>query len=252
MIHLHVSAGSQMGCVRDHNEDMILIDTETYRDAYTTRTFNLGEEQPCIVAVCDGLGGHAAGEIASQDAAQELGNHVATLSHILSPGELHADLESWSQEEHLYLLQQGLEHPEQRGMGTTLVAVLVYRNRFYLINCGDSRCYLSSADMLRQLSTDHSLFNISNDLKDRHTLTNCLGASADSYIDFTDITPCITSGSRLLLCSDGLSDMCPDSLLQQLLSQRADAPTLIASAYEAGGLDNVSAIIVDVIIDENS
>lgn len=246
LYHVSVSAESQPGLVREHNEDMLLIDTDTYRDAGTCRNFDLDVADTLIIAVADGLGGHNAGEVASADALRELGAHVAALPSVLSSDELHQDLTTWVRTEHEYLIQQGIENPENIGMATTLVATLFYRGRVYLINCGDSRLYLYNAGGLHQLSTDHSLFRITQDPQDRHVITNCIGAGDETYIDFEDITERLTQGCRLLLCSDGLTDMLSDEDIAAALCDSAEAKDLVQSAYEAGARDNVSVIVATI------
>lgn len=250
MIHLSISLCSQPGCVRDHNEDMLLVDTDTYRDTEATREIDITPTSAVAIAVADGLGGHNAGEVASEDATTELGNHVAAMPRVLSPRELREDIDKWIQDEHRYLVEQGLSDISKLNMGTTLVAVICYREAFYAINCGDSRLYLFHDGTLTQLSHDHALFNLTHRDSDRHVITNCLGAGDESYADFDDITPQISNGDRLLLCSDGLTDMLNDYKLEKLLSNNASAPDLIKAAYAAGGADNVSAIVVTITLND--
>ncbi len=243
MTHITITAGSLPGLVRDHNEDMFLIDTDTYRNIYAKREFDIDIGDTLVMAVADGLGGHNAGEVASADAAHEFGAHIAALPSVFSPDELRADLEQWVRDEHAYLMGQGIENPEQQGMATTLVAALVYRGRTYLINCGDSRLYLYDADGLHQLSTDHSLYNVTHDPMDSHVVTNCIGAGAEPYIDFEDITDRLTEGCCLMLCSDGLSDMLTDDEMTRLLSDSDEAIHLINATYETAARDNVTAVV---------
>lgn len=292
MTRIDISAASQPGLVRDHNEDMLLIDTDTYRDTYTQRSFDIDETTHLILAVADGLGGHNAGEVASEDAARELGAHVATLPATLSPDELRTDLEEWFLAEHDYLLREGKADPSKRGMATTIAAVLFYRSHTYLINCGDSRVYLFDTNGLRQLSSDHSLYAVTHSLADAHIITNCLGAGDPPYIDFTDITdllspspadpspavsvsavapsdpsPAVSVPSgfpardsfppspTLLLCSDGLSDMLTDSEIEVILSENpvtSAAQLLVEATYKAGARDNVSLILATLFIPHNS
>ena len=246
MSHISISAGSQTGLVRDHNEDILLIDTETYCDTYASREFDIDIANILVIAVADGLGGHNAGEVASEDAARELGAHIAALPAVLSSDELEANLEQWVKDEHAYLVQQGLDNPQQSGMATTLVAALFYRGRTYLINCGDSRLYLYDTNGLQQLSSDHSLYNITHNTHDSHIITNCIGAGDDTFIDFEDITERLTPGCRLLLCSDGLTDMLTNDKIAEILAKRPNANALIEAAYEAGAHDNVSVIIAQL------
>ncbi|MBO4906127.1 MAG: serine/threonine-protein phosphatase [Bacteroidaceae bacterium] len=246
MIHLSISLSSQPGCVRDHNEDMLLVCTETYRDTETIREIDIDDTDAVVFAVADGLGGHNAGEVASADATNELGSHVAALPRVLTPQELRENMEQWLQDEHAYFIEQGIANPEQQGMGTTLVGVLCYRNAFYAFNCGDSRLYHFHDGTLTQLSRDHSLYALTHRDSDQHRITNCIGAGPEAYMDFANINSLIHDGDILLLCSDGLTDMLDDAMLEFMLSNDATASDLVQAAYDAGGKDNVSVIIAKI------
>ena len=246
MRKLSISLSSQTGLVRDHNEDMVLVCTETYRDTEAERQLSIDVTDSVVIAVADGMGGHNAGEVASEDVATELGSHIAALPRVLDEDELRDNLDEWISDEHAYLVCQGAENAQQAGMGTTLVGVICYHEHFYAINCGDSRLYLFHDGKLTQLSNDHSLYNLTHRESDRHIVTNCIGAGNEAYLDFFDITEEIAQGDKLILCSDGLTDMVSDTELQALLTQNATAPDLVKAAYDAGGEDNVSVIVITI------
>lgn len=246
MTDLNVSISSQTGLVREHNEDMVLVCTETYRNAEAERKLSIDVTDCVAIAVADGMGGHNAGEVASEDVAHELGSHVAALSRVLDERELREDLDEWITVEHDYLVSQGAQNAQQAGMGTTLVGIVCYHEHFYCINCGDSRLYHYHDGHLRQVTNDHSLYSLTHRENDRHIITNCIGAGNEAYLDFSDITNDIAQGDRLLLCSDGLTDMVSDEELEALLSENANAADLVKAAYDAGGDDNVSVVVITI------
>jgi protein phosphatase len=115
------------------------------------------------------------------------------------------------------------------------------------MNCGDSRIYRFRDGQLTQLSTDHSLSNIMGRDCRSGVITNCIGGGCKtSYIDMVQITSSIASSDVYLLCSDGLSDMLSNDEIERLLAEGADATSLCNAAEEAGGLDNVSVVVVHV------
>jgi protein phosphatase len=133
-------------------------------------------------------------------------------------------------------------------MGTTLVAIAYYEGEFYWMNCGDSRYYsMNSKGELHQISTDHSLNNLLGKREHSNVITNCIGGGCKtSYIDLVRCTPDIVAGGTLLLCSDGLTDMVSDDTIQQMLADGCEASALCRVAEDAGGFDNVSAVIIRV------
>ena len=132
-------------------------------------------------------------------------------------------------------------------MGTTLVAIALYEGRFYWMNCGDSRLYRLHEGKLQQLSTDHSLSNLTGEKSHSHIITNCIGGGCkSSYIDIVECSDQVASGDTFLLCSDGLSDMLDDATIERLLNDGSDANGLCRAAEAAGGFDNVSVALIHV------
>ena len=207
MLHLNISASSQTGLVREHNEDAVLVSHEIVRDMNLNTSAFLAPDGKYIVAVCDGMGGCNAGEVASKDAAEQLGRRVESLPAGLTMEGLRHLMDEWIQDEHAYLLYSGTEDPETEGMGTTLVGMLYYEGHVCWLNCGDSRLYRLRRGILRQVSTDHSLIRMTHNSSDAHVIVNCLGAGADDvFLDFVDVTKEVKAGDIFLLCSDGLTD----------------------------------------------
>jgi protein phosphatase len=142
---------------------------------------------------------------------------------------------------------RGLMDTSKLDMGTTLVGVLYYGERYYWMNCGDSRLYRLRDGQLTQLTVDHSLTK--NDGSQRHSnvITNCIGAGfKDSYIDFYEFTNDVLPGDTYLLCSDGLNDMITDLEIQELMVANKTANQLCEAAIEAGGFDNVSTCVFHI------
>ena len=161
--------------------------------------------------------------------------------------------------------QHSLENPELRGMGTTLTAVgLVNENGhdvLALVNVGDSRSYRFHDGEITQLTTDHSLAEEmvrSGELTSgeaavhphRHILTRALGVSADVNVDLWRIQP--VRGDRFLLCSDGLTNELDSDQISEVLSSVADpgkaAQLLVQAARTHGGSDNITAVVIDVVV----
>ena len=247
MQKITISASSLTGLVREHNEDALLVCRQVVRDSELNTSAFLSPEDRYVVAVCDGLGGQNAGEVASMDAAMQLAHRVATLR----PGQPFARvqqlLHEWIKEEHAYLMALGEEDPSMSGMGTTLVGLLFYEDHVCWMNCGDSRLYRFREGILRQLSSDHSLYSFTHREEDLHVITNCLGGGADeAFLDVTDITGEVHEGDLFLLCSDGLTDMLTDEEIEQVLATTPEAKALTQAAVEHGGRDNVSVCLLRI------
>jgi protein phosphatase len=215
-------------------------------DAYLTE-FDTSNTDRFIMAVADGMGGHQAGEVASETALSNLKFFLGDLPRNLSPDDFHKSLVQWLASVNQIVDSLGRENPSMREMGTTLVALLYYGGRMYTMNCGDSRLYRFRDGRLLQLTTDHSLNNMTGQQKHSNIITNCIGAGCkNSYIDFDDITDDFLPGDKYLLCSDGLNDMLPDDAIRQQLADGATANQLCEAAIAAGGYDNVSACLLTV------
>ena len=228
-----VGVASDEGRVRDHNEDGFLV-------------------RPPLFAVADGMGGHAAGEVASRLALQSLGSKGP---EIWSGGR-EALLRALD-EANRVVFRQAKSKAGERGMGTTCALILLDGDRVHVGHVGDSRVYRLRAGALEQLTRDHTvvgdmveqgLLTPQQALADgnRGFLTRALGAAArvDAEVQTVDMQ----AGDRFLVCSDGLTGMLSDRAIEQILLQTADpqvaADRLIAAANEAGGEDNVTALIV--------
>jgi protein phosphatase len=200
-----------------------------------------------VVGVADGMGGHNAGEVASEMVMENLKFYVNDLPKGLTSGELEEAMNDWLQSIHQTVNARGRSNKEQANMGTTLVALLYYGERYFWMNCGDSRLYRLRDGHLEQLTTDHSLINEEGEKKHSNYITNCIGAGCkETYIDMIEFTSDFLPGDTYVLCSDGLNDMVPDEIIRQMLVEGATANTLCEEAIAAGGFDNVSVCVLRV------
>lgn len=247
MIELDISAASWTGCVRRQNEDMVLVGNKFIREeSYKTRLL-LSREDRFLSAVADGMGGHNRGDVASNDTLRNLQYFFYDIPSCLSISDFNEAIVGWLDSVNNYIASKGRADEQFKGMGTTLVGMAYYNGEFYSMNCGDSRMYRYHDGQLLQLTTDHSLSNMTGSGKRSNVITNCIGGGChSSYIDMVQMTNDVHSGDVYLLCSDGLTDMVPDQRLCELLGEKADADALCSAAIEAGGLDNVSCSVITV------
>jgi protein phosphatase len=245
-MRLRWAAVTDVGRVRPHNEDEILA------------------EEP-LFAVADGMGGHAAGEVASQVAIQALRASFAQdpSADGLAKAVKDANAAVWNRAE---------EQPETRGMGTTMTAAALVGDDegaeqvIEVANVGDSRAYLLRDGELEQLSHDHSLVEDlvqsgrltpeeAIDHPQRHIVTRALGVIEPDELEVDTFTVIPFKGDRVLLASDGLSDMVSHDKIASVLRRFADptdaADELVRVAKEAGGNDNISVVVVDVVDDDD-
>ena len=226
---------SDVGCVRAGNEDMILVDNLFVRNEAAH-----GVCQRCAL-VADGMGGHDGGELASDIACQEFDSWISALPAGLDQYNLKSEIDDFAKRTHKLINRRGSELEGFHGMGTTLVGVFHYCNRWWWINIGDSRLYLYRGNNLVQISTDHSMRNLTGDSSlPSNMIYNCLG-SGDDFETFADFGPLdLIPDDRLLLCSDGLTDIVGDEKIAADFNVRS----LVCLAKAAGGEDNISIIIL--------
>ena len=224
MSRITLTAASRVGCVRSNNEDMVLaFDKFVRSDVYKTE-FMTENTDRFVIALADGMGGHSAGEVASEQTMME-----------------------WLQSINNSINRQGHSDPTLHEMGTTLVAIIYYCGKYFWLNCGDSRIYRFREGNLLQISTDHSLSNALGEVKHSNIITNCIGAGCkNSYLDIFEFTMDLRSGDTYMLCSDGLNDMVPNAIIEQLMNEGCTANRLCEAAIEAGGYDNVSVCMFHV------
>jgi protein phosphatase len=223
---LVAAAASEMGRVRKNNEDA----------AYLGRW---------LFAVADGLGGHAAGEVASAAVIESLRSHDAKVA----PEAMLAVLGRGLAEANSEVARRAAEDPARRGMGTTLTAMLVSGDRAALANIGDSRAFRLRGGQLRQITEDHTIGNLVWDAGFlAPVLARYLDGRPDRSADLGERD--LRAGDRYLLCSDGLSPVVSAEAIRNVLVSVADPAEavrqLIALAEEAGAPDNITIIVIDV------
>lgn len=247
MTKLYVTAASWRGCVRSNNEDMILVGRTYIRnEAYRTMV-ELRDGNRLILAIADGMGGHNSGEEASSEALHNLQFFYNDIPAGLNDASFRKMINEWLDSINMIFDSKGRVNEKLKGMGTTLVAIACYEGRFYYLNCGDSRLYRLRQGKLSQLTTDHSLEKETGERKHSSIVTNCIGGGCkSSFFDIVEMTGDFLHDDIYLLCSDGLTDMLRDHEIELLLNQEADANVLCEAAIEVGGLDNVSACVIDV------
>lgn len=233
------------GRARDHNEDAIAIQEDDGRGYY-------------VALVCDGMGGHNAGELASAIAVETISEYLERFFGKLDNEEL---LDQAFQEASNRIDEFAEDDPDSRGMGCTCVMVLGMRDRIWVAWAGDSRAYAVTDEGLHQLSTDHTVVQ---ELVDQSLITpeqaavhpyrgrisRCLGhgkkKGQPTIREFV-----FPKGTNLMLCSDGLSDVLEGDEIQALVGQRdvrSSARRLIEAANGAGGPDNISAIVMRRVV----
>ncbi|WP_198265116.1 PP2C family protein-serine/threonine phosphatase [sulfur-oxidizing endosymbiont of Gigantopelta aegis] len=265
-IRLYSAGISDVGQRRDHNEDNFLID-----------------EKLGLFIVADGMGGHEEGEVASKLAIETLFNHIKKLDDKLQQPSLQEKHKSKSSSEiihqllqdaiedannqtHCYNLAKGLA--EGRGMGTTVTGFLIAsmssalnhsatsltKKKLYAFNVGDSRTYCYNQGTLKQLSTDHSHYQLwvetgkDGDPPKHNIIYKAIGPWRRVVAEQHTVT--IKENDIFLLCSDGLSDMLSDQEIRHCLhaqrkqSLKKMAQALVDAANNAGGKDNISVVLV--------
>ena len=221
-----------------------------------------------LYAVCDGMGGHNAGEVASRIAIETLGDFVERSSvekEITWPWGLESGisieanrLKTAVRLANSQVFQTADSREELAGMGTTVVAALVSANVMTLCSAGDSRCYLARDGELRQLTEDDSWVSaalgegiLNSDDVERHPLRNVItkAVGARDSIDLDVFEHSMEPGDLALLCSDGLHGMVSDEDISRLILSDPDSleeasRRLVDAANEAGGRDNVTVVLL--------
>ncbi len=236
---MDVKTATDVGQVRENNEDALWVTASS-------------------LVVCDGMGGHVAGEVASELAVKAIGAFPFSgqdpRSEVLSA--IHQAQEA--------ILAAAETNQEYRGMGSTITLVWLSEPSadgqvtLTLGHVGDSRCYILSQGVLQQLSGDHSVVGellrsgtiTSSEARThpkRHVLTQVLGSPE---IDVEIITRDLEPGSLVMLCTDGLTDLVEDALIEKTLQgdfhSRNLAQELVDLANESGGVDNVTVVVAKV------
>lgn len=242
-MQLAVAARTDIGMIRAGNEDNYYADANHYRGLFI---------------VADGMGGHAAGEVASEMAVQIVSGELASLRELKgeeSATRVAASLRAANRS----IFQRTMQEVDKQGMGTTASVLLLAEDRYLIGQVGDSRIYLLRDGALRQITKDHSYVQEQVDAgfltpeqaryhPYSNVITRCVGAGEAVEPDV--YAGAVRAADVFLVASDGLTGMVDDRRLQQLLVSKAGpgriVDSLIAEANGRGGLDNITAIIVQV------
>jgi len=229
-MRVSVGAATDIGQVREGNEDSYLIVEPLY-------------------AVADGMGGHRGGEVASSLALETVHGMFERREGSLAEQVAEANRAVFDRSQH---------DRKVSGMGTTLTAAQIDGNRVHLVHVGDSRAYLLHGGQLMQITEDHTLVHrmvlegeISEEEAETHphrsVLTRALGVDQNIQVDEGDLE--VAPGDRLLLCTDGLTGMVPEGQIRKILLETPDpqeaVDNLVKGANRAGGIDNITAVILD-------
>lgn len=244
---LSISGVTDVGQIREHNEDFIAWDP------------HLG-----LVLLADGMGGHNAGEVASElavncirEALRDVLTPDMVASNVINLTDALREAIVYANDEIIRLASENIEY---NGMGTTIVVQLYFGDRVIMANVGDSRIYRLHNGELAQTTTDHSLVQemldngyISEEeaqlSASRNLITRALGIAETVEVDVVEEST--ENGDVYLLCSDGLTDLVTDDEILQLMmlyedDQETTVKELVALANEKGGKDNISVIMVNI------
>ena len=242
-MNLYVAARSDVGMIRAGNEDSFFAEANETRGLFI---------------VADGMGGHAAGEVASEMAVQIISRELANITDV-SGDDVRKRVAEAVKKANATIYERTITEVDKQGMGTTASVLILTGSKYLIGQVGDSRVYLLRDGKLRQLTKDHSYVQEQVDAgfltpeqaryhPYSNVITRCVGAS-DSVEPDTYLGE-VRTGDVYLVASDGLTGMVDDRRLQQLLFSRETpgrvVDALISEANGRGGLDNITAIVVQV------
>jgi len=238
-MRIDVRALCDVGCVRPHNEDMILVGTDFLRDRGLQRDGIEIGAAPFICAVADGMGGMDAGDKASRFVLERLLERSYTLPPSLSVDELSKEFSAFANETNAQL---------PANSGSTLAGFLFLNGLIYRFHAGDSRLWRYNHGVLERLTQDHSLREMGGDpTAPGNIILNSIGGGASAFIDFAAL-PQLQTGEYLLASSDGLHDVLALDEIQALLSEGLDrAPSaLLKATKQRSGKDNISILLIQI------
>ena len=257
------------GKVRSDNEDQFLVAELTksmrvWQTSLPEPKLQVGDETAHLFLVADGMGGHQAGERASAIAVAAIEHFTLnTMRWFITPDDagaqkVLAQFQAALQQADARIAEEASEHPELKGMGTTVTMAFQLGAQLCVVHAGDSRAYAYRGGAMHQLTQDHTLVGelvrsgtlradqaAAHPLK--HVITNVVGGP-NLGVKVQARAFEMQAGDRLLLCSDGLTEMVTDAAIGEVLAAEQDpeaaAKTLLQQALEAGGRDNITVLIV--------
>ncbi|XDD49514.1 PP2C family serine/threonine-protein phosphatase [Leptospira sp. WS92.C1] len=244
---------TEKGNFRSHNEDSMYACGEivagSVSGSISSSGFQSSEDSPLILALADGMGGHISGEIASRMTLEKLAwmvKKIQPLEELPRAG--------W---QNLFrkINNEINEHAQETGrlgMGTTLVGVLFGRRKVLVFNMGDSRAYHFSSHGVHKITVDHSFSDPARDHHhSRSYITSCIGGgTTDLQMDLFDITNSLSEGDRILICTDGLTDVIKIDDLEEILRNASNVKEACSHLSEEANLrmtkDNTSVIVIEM------
>jgi PPM family protein phosphatase len=270
-VHVEYEAISHVGNVRDTNEDHFVV-ADLTKSIRVLRTNlprgdapRLADQRAYLFAIADGMGGAAAGERASALVIAEMERHILETTkwffhrHERDDETLKREVDRGLRRIDQIVFDEGEADWSRAGMGTTLTLALSFGQELTVVHVGDSRAYLFRSGRLDRITRDHTLAQLLVDggmmspdeaalAKTRHVLTNVLGGPSPGVSGEVHRLH-IQNGDRLLLCSDGLTNMVSEAEVTRLLSGHSKPEEacriLIDAALAAGGRDNVTVVLAD-------
>ena len=254
---MKIGCASSVGKRRDLDEDSIAI-------LQSDTLYESKRVQIAFLVLCDGMGGHNAGEIASYLAAKQVAEEMARAMLKKDAGEFTFEKVAPLFQEVVGAANRRIhayaeENPQYRGMGTTVTAAFVYGNTVYIGHVGDSRAYLINKKEVNQITKDHSLVQELVDSGEitkeearihdhKNIITRAVGITDPVEVDTFEKK--IHPGDVLLLCCDGLTDLVTDEEIHNAVMEYDDpqkiCTVLVETANERGGFDNISVIVAKV------
>lgn len=234
--------------------------TDKGRTRNTNQDYVFCEEKavgsfPNLFIVADGMGGHNAGDTASRMCVEEVVSQIEQSTKVTPIGIFEQAVAAANEK----VFQASLSDKALNGMGTTIVATVVFGDTAYIVNVGDSRLYVYK-DTFRQVTIDHSLVEEmvqsgklhKEDMRthpNKNIITRALGTNSVVKADCFEIE--VDEGDVLLLCSDGLSNMLEDEKIERIIRSNIEdmseaGKQLVQEANEAGGKDNISVVLIQV------
>lgn len=258
MARVELFARTEIGCVRERNEDAFVVANAStgergLRPGTTMQELGVGLT---LVGVCDGMGGAAAGDIASKIGTETLYDAMMAATPLYDAAGAQEALLSAIATANRAILEFARNNPGKRGMGTTLTAALIYAHDIYIVHIGDSRAYLRRGRTLTQLTTDHSIVGqmiASGQLtaeqgrsyEHRNVLLQALGVQPVIQPELVHVS--LRAGDVLMMCSDGLTGPLEDPRILELMLKYQDpvrcCRALTEAACAAGGPDNVTVAV---------
>jgi len=264
-----IYSATNIGLMRDHNEDFHSFCADLSQKPLNWQISSYARNtrpgtQGLLLVVTDGMGGAEAGEIASELTVESIKSWFSQLEKNLAPNQIQSFLERGIEKSNSIVIAHQKRFEKTKGMGTTLVMAWIIKRQLHLSWVGDSRAYCYNHQSgLKQLSKDHSrvqhlidMGQITREQAFYHPHSNIITQSigdekripVPGYLEFP-----FQPGDRILLCSDGLNSMLRDSEIQSILEKNNDTEScgaqLISAAIEAGGRDNITLILCDVVSD---